>query len=111
MTGTFEEDALLKAELVEAGVIEPLPKYENCFLARTDPKDVARVESRTFICTPEKLETVPQTTEGTKGTLGNWISPEDLDAKMDKLFPGCMRGKNEKSKITRLNLMNKTLSL
>merc|ERR1711872_1169438 len=28
----------------QAGMIEPLPKYTNCWLARTDPGDVARVE-------------------------------------------------------------------
>lgn len=93
VSGTEEEDLRLKEQLVEAGVIEQLPKYENCFLARTDPRDVARVESKTFICTPNKIETVPPTAEGVKGSLGNWISPEELDAKMNKLFPGCMKGR------------------
>ena len=68
-------------------------RYENCFLARTDPKDVARVESRTVISTPQKLESIPPAAEGVKGTLGNWMSPRDLDAKVQELFPGCMEGK------------------
>lgn len=92
MDGSFEEDAMLKRQLVDAGVLTPL-KYDNCFLARTDPKDVARVESRTFISTPEKLETLSETAEGVKGTLGNWISPKDLDDKVQTLFPGCMKGR------------------
>ena len=93
MTGSVEEDETLKTQLVESGVLEPLPKYENCFLARTDPKDVARVESRTFISTPEKQETIPTAAEGVKGTLGHWIAPDDLDQKMSELFPGCMKGR------------------
>jgi len=93
MSGSLEEDQRLKQQLVKAGVLIPLPKYDNCFLARTDPKDVARVESRTFICTPDKDETVPETAEGVQGSLGNWISPEDLTAKERQLFPGCMEGR------------------
>jgi phosphoenolpyruvate carboxykinase (GTP) len=61
-------------------------------LARTDPKDVARVESKTVISTPQKLESIPPAEEGVKGTLGNWMSPRDLDAKVQELFPGCMQG-------------------
>lgn len=93
MDGSIEEDQKLKEELVEAGVLTPLPKYENCYLTRTDPKDVARVESRTFICTPDKEETIPIVEDGVKGTLGHWISPEDLDERIQKLFPGCMKGR------------------
>lgn len=40
----------LKQLLVSAGVLVPL-KYDNCYLARTDPRDVARTESRTFLST------------------------------------------------------------
>ena len=68
--------------------------YENVWLARTDPRDVARVESKTFICTPEKRSTIPIPKEGVKGLLGNWMSPEDLDKELEKRFPGCMKGKN-----------------
>jgi GTP-dependent phosphoenolpyruvate carboxykinase len=59
---------------------------------RTDPKDVARVESKTVISTPNKIETIPEPAEGEQGQLGYWMSPEDLDDKIDSLFPGCMRG-------------------
>ena len=79
MDGSFAEDKSLKAQLVKKGILTPLPKYDNCFLARTDPKDVARVESKTVISTPEKLETIPEPAEGVKGTLGHWMSPEALE--------------------------------
>ena len=70
----------------------PLPKYDHCFLARTDPKDVARVESKTVICSKKKIETIPEPAEGVTGQLGYWISPEELDAKIHTLFPGAMKG-------------------
>ena len=54
---------------------------------------MARVESRTVISTPQKLETIPPTAEGVTGRLGHWMSPRDLDAKVQELFPGCMQGR------------------
>ncbi|XP_023328240.1 phosphoenolpyruvate carboxykinase [GTP] isoform X2 [Eurytemora carolleeae] len=92
MDGTSEEDVALKKMLVRTGVLIHLPKYENCFLARTDPKDVARTESRTFISTQSEIESVP-VTEKYSGKLGNWMSPQDLEAKVKELFPGCMAGR------------------
>ncbi|KAK4315132.1 hypothetical protein Pmani_013624 [Petrolisthes manimaculis] len=77
----------------QAGMIEPLPKYHNCWLTRTDPGDVARVESKTFIVTKEKRDTVPAGKEGVKGTLANWMSPEDLKEEVSQRFPGCMSGR------------------
>ena len=77
----------------QAGMIEYLPKYKNCFLARTDPADVARVESKTFIITREKRETIPQAADGVKGTLGNWMSVDDLKVAVKERFPGCMAGR------------------
>lgn len=75
------------------GMIEALPKYENCWLVRTDPADVARVESKTVIATKNKRDTIPIPSEGVKGTLGNWMSPEDLQAALNERFPGCMKGR------------------
>jgi len=82
----------LKSQLVKRGVLIPLPKYDNCFLARTDPRDVARVESRTVISTLAKIEAVPDTAEGVTGQLGYWMSPKELDHKIHTLFPGSMKG-------------------
>lgn len=68
-----------------------------CFcswLALTNPADVARVESRTFMCTRNKRDTIPKTMPGVKGTLGNWMSLEDMDKAIEERFPGCMEGKN-----------------
>lgn len=93
MDGSLDEDRRIKSQLVKSGVLIPLPKYNNCFLARTDPKDVARVESKTVISTPNKLETIPQPADGVQGQLGHWMSPEDLDKKISELFPGCMKGR------------------
>ncbi|XP_066945526.1 phosphoenolpyruvate carboxykinase, cytosolic [GTP]-like [Macrobrachium rosenbergii] len=77
----------------KAGMIEPLSKYTNCWLARTDPGDVARVESKTFIVTKDRRETIPTPKEGVKGLLGNWMSPDDLTKAIQERFPGCMAGR------------------
>ena len=61
-------------------VMIPLPKYDNCYLVRTDPRDVARTESRTFLSTPEKRDSVP-TPDGAKSQLGNWIHPDKLQVR------------------------------
>lgn len=93
MDGGLAEDQALKDQLVKSGRLIRLSKYENCYLARTDPKDVARVESKTVISTPERLESVPPTEEGVQGRLGHWMAPKDLDDKVQELFPGCMKGR------------------
>jgi len=92
MDGSLEEDKELKQMMVDSGVLTPLPKYENCFLARTDPKDVARTEARTVISTKEKIDTHP-VTDTYSGKLGHWISLKELDSKIQNLFPGCMSGR------------------
>lgn len=91
--GSEKEKELLYYLLQKDGTIKPLRKYENCWLAKTDPTDVARVESRTFISTQEKHDTAPRTKPGVKGTLANWMSPEDMETALDQRFPGCMRGR------------------
>merc|ERR1719245_1201110 len=93
MDGSISEDQMLKNQLVKKGILIPLPKYENCYLARTDPKDVARVESRTVISTPDKIETIPEPASGVQGTVGHWMSPEKLDDAISERFPGCMKGR------------------
>jgi phosphoenolpyruvate carboxykinase (GTP) len=58
-------------------------------------QDVARVESKTVISTPNKLDTVPQPSDGVQGQLGYWMSPDDLNKKVQELYPGCMKGRQE----------------
>ena len=67
-------------------MLKKLEKMENCFLAKTDPKDVARVESRTFICTENREDSIPTPRNGCNGRLGNWISPYELDMRVKNLF-------------------------
>lgn len=91
--GSESENDYLFNLMLKQGMVTPLTKYENCWLARTDPADVARVESLTFMSTPNKTDTVPTPREGVKGTLGNWLSPQDMQKALDERFPGCMKGR------------------
>lgn len=111
MDGSLAEDRELKKELVRIGHLIKLtdPTYDNCYLARTDPRDVARVESKTVISTPEQVETVPIVGKGVKGALGNWIHPDDLDARIKELFPGCMQGRVKLQKWRAIGLSSQYL--
>ena len=72
--------------LIEAGTAKRLNslKRPNSYIVRSDPRDVARVESRTFICTREEQDAGPN---------NNWIPPKDMKDALTKLFRGCMRGR------------------
>ncbi|XP_018332912.1 phosphoenolpyruvate carboxykinase [GTP] [Agrilus planipennis] len=91
--GSETENSILLNKLQKQGTIIPLPKYENCWLARTNPADTARVESKTFICTNKKSDAIPTPKEGIKGTLGNWMSPEQMDKIVRERFDGVMKGR------------------
>lgn len=91
--GSDAEYRKFLVDLEKSGVIKKLTAYENCWLARTDPQDVARVESKTVISTPDKRTTVPTVKEGVTGQLGIWMSPADLDKAFSVRFPGCMKGR------------------
>ena len=64
-------------------------------MAKTDPKDVARVENKTLISTPNKRDTIPIVPDGVKGQLGYWMSPRSLDEALKERFPGCMKGMHQ----------------
>lgn len=91
--GSDSENNMLLQKMVEEGQIEPLPKMNNCWLSITDPADVARVESRTFVVTRNRRESIPTAKENVKGQLGNWMSPDDLKKEIKDRFPGCMKGR------------------
>ncbi|XP_058448756.1 phosphoenolpyruvate carboxykinase [GTP]-like [Malaya genurostris] len=91
--GSHEESDILLHTLETRGTIKPVTHFEHCWIAHTDPADVARVESRTFICTERREQAIPTPREGVRGTLGNWISPADYEAAIKARFPGCMKGR------------------
>lgn len=62
------------------------------WLARTDPKDVARVESKTVIVTKNQRDTVPIPAGGVKSQLGSWMSESDWERARRDRFPGSMAG-------------------
>uniref|UniRef100_A0A8C9UHN0 Phosphoenolpyruvate carboxykinase, cytosolic [GTP] n=1 Tax=Serinus canaria TaxID=9135 RepID=A0A8C9UHN0_SERCA len=90
--GLEEENKKILDIMVEQGMIKKLNKYENCWLALTDPRDVARIESKTVIITQEQRDTTPIPKTGTS-QLGRWMSEEDFEKAFNTRFPGCMQGR------------------
>ncbi|KAM8996379.1 phosphoenolpyruvate carboxykinase, cytosolic [GTP] [Ara ararauna] len=90
--GSEEENKKILDIMVEQGMIKKLSKYENCWLALTDPRDVARIESKTVIITQEQRDTTPIPKTGTS-QLGHWMSEEDFEKAFNIRFPGCMEGR------------------
>ena len=84
--GSEEQLEALRQEAMATGEIIKLneEKLPNCYLHRTAINDVARVESRTFICTPTQEEA---------GNINNWCAPDEMYAKLKKLYTGSMKGK------------------
>jgi len=91
--GTVNEYNNLVQLMIKQGQLVKLPKLDNCYLSRTDPADVARVESKTFIATKDRSETCPDTAKDLKCTLSNWMSIEQMETELRSRFPGCMKGR------------------
>ncbi len=72
------------AQMVKSGAAIKLKKRKNCFLFRSDPSDVARVENRTYISYPDQVDA---------GPTNNWVAPDALKKTMKNLYKGCMKGR------------------
>lgn len=84
--GSEEQLEDLRAEAVSTGEMIKLnqEKLPGCYYHRTAENDVARVEDRTFICTPTKEEA---------GPINNWMDPKEMYAKLRALYTGSMKGR------------------
>src|SRR4051794_29727467 len=84
--GSVEEYDMLCDRMVESGTLTRLNQdlWPGCFYARSDPNDVARVESRTFVCSLSK---------DNAGPTNNWVNPYEMRARLRQMFSGAMAGR------------------
>ncbi|MCH8540129.1 MAG: phosphoenolpyruvate carboxykinase (GTP) [Opitutales bacterium] len=84
--GSEEEKERMYAQAVEEGILIPLnqEKRPGCYLHRSNPNDVARVEGCTYICTESRLEA---------GPTNNWEAPDKMYEKLYNLAQKSMRGR------------------
>jgi phosphoenolpyruvate carboxykinase (GTP) len=84
--GSEAEYRALTDLMVQRGDLVALNEktHPNCWLHRSNPNDVARVEHLTFVCTSRRDDAGPN---------NHWMAPADAHAKVDALFAGCMRGR------------------
>ncbi len=86
VTGSEEERAEITAKAVAAGTLIELNQQlrPGCYLARSAPSDVARVESRTFINSHTREQA---------GPTNNWAAPDEMKRQLAEVFEGSMRGR------------------
>ena len=84
--GSDAEKDVIVADLLAQGTLKALDpaKRPGCYYAASDPRDVARVESRTFICPADPADA---------GPTNNWADPVEMRVRLDGLFDGCMAGR------------------
>src|SRR5690606_18236182 len=84
--GSEEEKARFTKQALDEGILIELnqEKWPGCYLHRSNPNDVARVEHLTFICTPTKEDA---------GPTNNWMDPDEAYHKVGNLFDGSMKGR------------------
>ena len=84
--GSREEYDALCGQMVQSGLLTRLNQdlWPGCFLARSDPNDVARVEERTFVCSLSKEAA---------GPTNNWVNPYEMRRTLKDRFSGSMAGR------------------
>lgn len=84
--GSDAENSALIAAMLESGDLIKLNQdtHPNCYLHRSNPSDVARVEHLTFVCTLNKEDAGPN---------NHWMDPSEAHKKIDDLFAGAMKGR------------------
>jgi len=84
--GSDAEYQALVQQMLQTGDLIELNQqtHPGCYLHRSHPSDVARVEHLTFVCTEREEDAGPN---------NHWMAPADAHAKIDALFDGCMEGR------------------